>query len=77
MKGVYRYGRSRCKRTFLPRADHADSRADEILLRYEKYLRTLMYFQIDAKENVEKYAKSQGKKPTSKEVGDEFEIVIE
>lgn len=24
------------------------------------------------KENVEKYAKSQGKKPTSKEVGDEF-----
>jgi len=29
------------------------------------------------KENVEKYAKSQGKKPTSKEVGDEFEIVIE
>ena len=26
---------------------------------------------------VEKYAKSQGKKPTSKEVGDEFEIVIE
>ena len=25
----------------------------------------------------EKYAKSQGKKPTSKEVGDEFEIVIE
>lgn len=29
------------------------------------------------KENVEKYAKSQGKKATSKEVGDEFEIVIE
>ena len=29
------------------------------------------------KENVEKYAKRQGKKPTSKEVGDEFEIVIE
>ena len=29
------------------------------------------------KENVEKYAKSQRKKPTSKEVGDEFEIVIE
>lgn len=29
------------------------------------------------KENVVKYAKSQGKKSTAKEVGDEFEIVIE
>lgn len=29
------------------------------------------------KENVIKYAKSQGKKATSSEIGDEFEVVIE
>ena len=29
--------------------------ADEFLLRNEKHLRTLMCFQIDMKENVEKY----------------------
>ena len=71
MKGRHHYGRSRCKRIILPRANHAEALASA-----NGPVKVLVS-EPHQKTNVEKLARDRGKKTSVTEDGTDFVIIIE